>query len=100
MVTFHVPSIADTCTFSGGGVGGLACAVALSRYEDIQIDIYEAAEKFAEIGAGIGMWPRTWKIMRKLGIDTDLAKVAIVAPDSQSSMQILYWGDTHLLRLF
>ncbi|KAI0923676.1 hypothetical protein AcW1_006568 [Taiwanofungus camphoratus] len=73
-----------TVAICGGGVGGLACAVALSRYEDIQIDIYEAAEKFAEIGAGIGMWPRTWKIMRKLGIDTDLAKVAIVAPDSQS----------------
>ncbi|CCM00599.1 uncharacterized protein FIBRA_02635 [Fibroporia radiculosa] len=73
-----------TVAICGGGIGGLACAVALARYGDIQVDIYEAASQFAEIGAGIGMWPRTWKIMQKLGLERELAQVAIVPPDLTS----------------
>ncbi|OBZ74163.1 Salicylate hydroxylase [Grifola frondosa] len=71
-----------TVAICGGGVGGLICAVALSRYENIQVDIYEAAQHFAEIGAGIGMWPRAWKIMKSLGLDRDLGDIAIVPPDN------------------
>jgi NAD(P)-binding Rossmann-like domain len=43
---------------SGGGIGGLTLAVALSHYPDIDVDIYESAHKFTEIGAGIGLWAR------------------------------------------
>lgn len=68
---------------SGGGVGGLVCAVALSRYHDIQVDVYEAASAFTEVGAGIGVWPRTWKILAALGLTDDLAKIAIVPPSEQ-----------------
>jgi salicylate hydroxylase len=32
--------------------------VALSRYPNIEVEIFEAAEKLAEIGAGIGLFPR------------------------------------------
>jgi len=72
-----------TVAICGGGVGGLTCAVALSRYADIQVDVYESASKFAEIGAGIGMWPRTWKIMQALDLDRELAQVAIDSPPHQ-----------------
>lgn len=47
---------------SGGGVGGLTLAVALSRYPDIVIDVYEAAQSFHEIGAGVGVFPRAFKV--------------------------------------
>jgi hypothetical protein len=47
---------------SGGGVGGLTLAVALSRYQDIAIDVYEAAQSFCEIGAGVGVWPRAFRV--------------------------------------
>ncbi|KAI1796790.1 FAD/NAD(P)-binding domain-containing protein [Ganoderma leucocontextum] len=67
----------------GGGVGGLVCAVALSRYHDIQVDVYESASAFTEIGAGIGVWPRTWKILAALGLTDDFAKIAIVPPTEQ-----------------
>ncbi|KAM5530141.1 hypothetical protein V8D89_016197 [Ganoderma adspersum] len=67
----------------GGGVGGLVCAVALSRYPDIQVDVYESAGAFTEIGAGIGVWPRTWKILAALGLTDDLSKIAIVPPTEQ-----------------
>jgi salicylate hydroxylase len=33
--------------------------VALSRYPDIEVTIYEAASKLAEVGAGVGVFPRT-----------------------------------------
>lgn len=64
----------------GGGVGGLMMAVALSKYSDIQVDVYEAAGQFSEVGAGIGMWPRTWNIMESLGLTEDLAKIAVISP--------------------
>ncbi|KAF9819331.1 hypothetical protein IEO21_02219 [Rhodonia placenta] len=72
-----------TVAICGGGVGGLVCAVALSRYPDIQVDIYEAAHQLAEIGAGIGMWARTWRIMQQLGLDRDLAGIAKASSDMQ-----------------
>ncbi|KAG1891072.1 FAD/NAD(P)-binding domain-containing protein [Suillus subluteus] len=53
----------------GGGVGGLTLAVALSRHQDIAVDVYEAAQSFCEIGSGIGIWPRSFKVLRKLGPD-------------------------------
>ncbi|KAG1878042.1 FAD/NAD(P)-binding domain-containing protein [Suillus subalutaceus] len=53
----------------GGGVGGLTLAVALSRHQDIAVDVYEAAQSFCEIGSGIGVWPRSFKVLRKLGPD-------------------------------
>ncbi|KDQ56725.1 hypothetical protein JAAARDRAFT_70435 [Jaapia argillacea MUCL 33604] len=59
----------------GGGVGGLICALALSKYPDIHVDIYEAARTFTELGAGIGIWPRTRKIMKTLGLEEDIQRV-------------------------
>jgi hypothetical protein len=53
----HTPYIL-TPSPSGGGIGGLTLAVALSHYPDIDVDIYESAHKFTEIGAGIGLWAR------------------------------------------
>ena len=80
------PNSSDLTSFpapvpdSGGGVGGLVCAVALSRHPDIHIDVYEAAAAFTEIGAGIGVWPRAWKVLCALGLAEDLAKIAVVPP--------------------
>ncbi|KIK96086.1 hypothetical protein PAXRUDRAFT_139274 [Paxillus rubicundulus Ve08.2h10] len=51
----------------GGGVGGLTLAVALSKYPDIQVEVFEAAKSFTELGAGIGLWPRAFKVLQKLG---------------------------------
>ncbi|KAI0820279.1 salicylate hydroxylase [Trametes gibbosa] len=67
----------------GGGVGGLTCAVALSLFHNVDVDIYEAASEFAEVGAGIGVWPRTWKILCTLGLASELGKIAIVPPNDQ-----------------
>lgn len=59
----------------GGGIGGLVCAAALSKASDIEVHIYEAARQFGEIGAGIGMYPRVWKVCQELGLEESLAAV-------------------------
>ena len=63
----------------GGGIAGLSAAIALSRLnqnKDIEIDIYEGAHAFTEIGAGVGIWKRPWDILKKLGLTEDLAKIS------------------------
>lgn len=70
---------------SGGGIGGLTLAAVLHKYckEDIQIDMYEAKDKFAEIGAGISLWRGPWAIMQLLGFDKALEKVVGGPPDEK-----------------
>lgn len=72
------------CTLSsGGGIGGLTLAVALGRCNDVDVDIYEQALQFAEIGAGIAVLPRAWDILQKLGLDGELDKAASKAPSDR-----------------
>ncbi|EIN11914.1 FAD/NAD(P)-binding domain-containing protein [Punctularia strigosozonata HHB-11173 SS5] len=65
----------------GGGIGGLCLAVALSKYPDIRVDIYEAAERFKEIGAGVMIWSRTWRILQLLCLADQFSAVAHAPPD-------------------
>ncbi|KAF9070947.1 hypothetical protein BDP27DRAFT_560479 [Rhodocollybia butyracea] len=53
----------------------ITLALALSRYPDIDVDIYESARALTEVGAGIGIFPRPWRIIKMLGIEADLLKV-------------------------
>jgi NAD(P)-binding Rossmann-like domain len=60
---------------SGGGIGGLTLAFALSKSPDISVDVYEAASKFTEVGAGIGVWWRTRQALKSLGLEEDLIRL-------------------------
>ncbi|KAJ3801024.1 hypothetical protein GGU11DRAFT_741946 [Lentinula aff. detonsa] len=66
----------------GGGIGGLCAALALSRYDDIDVDVYESASSFSEVGVGIGIWPRVWQILKELGLEDALLKVALEQPSN------------------
>jgi salicylate hydroxylase/6-hydroxynicotinate 3-monooxygenase len=65
----------------GAGIGGLATAAALRR-ADIETEIYEQAEKFARIGAGIQQSPNAMKVHRGLGIEARLREVAFTPATS------------------
>ena len=52
---------------AGGGIGGLAAALALSR-NGIRSIVLEQSPRFAEIGAGIQLGPNVFKIFDRLGI--------------------------------
>jgi salicylate hydroxylase/6-hydroxynicotinate 3-monooxygenase len=72
-----VPSIA----IIGAGIGGLALAAAL-RQRDIGAEVYEQAEQFARVGAGIQQSPNAVKVHRGLGIEARLREVAFAPATS------------------
>ena len=73
--------------YSGGGIGGLSLAVMLDKFakKEIQIDIYESKDKFAELGAGISVWKRTWYILELLGLEKALGEMAVKPPVEEFS---------------
>jgi len=64
----------------GAGIGGLAVAAAL-RQAGLAATVYEQAEAFARVGAGIQQSPNAMKVHRGLGIEARLREVAF-APTS------------------
>lgn len=50
--------------------------VALGKQPNVQIDIYEAAREFGEVGAGIGIHHRTQLVLEKLGLYDDMVAAA------------------------
>ncbi|EIW63582.1 FAD/NAD-P-binding domain-containing protein [Trametes versicolor FP-101664 SS1] len=74
----------------GGGIGGLTLAVALSRYPNIRVDVYEAAGQFKEIGAGVMIWARTWEILSILGMADDFSRIAHAPPDGSPGVGFDY----------
>ncbi|KAI0643647.1 FAD/NAD-P-binding domain-containing protein [Trametes meyenii] len=66
-----------TVAIAGAGLGGLAFAVALRKYApDIDFHLYEATGELATAGAGIAAQPRTWFVLKDLGLEDALLRVA------------------------
>src|SRR3984957_8316261 len=51
----------------GGGIGGVAAAVALHR-AGIETTVYERAEEFREVGAGMMLWPNATRVLKEMGL--------------------------------
>ena len=43
----------------------------------MQVDIFEADPEVRTVGAGITVWPRTWTVMRHLGLYEQLSEVTV-----------------------
>jgi salicylate hydroxylase/6-hydroxynicotinate 3-monooxygenase len=52
----------------GAGIGGLALAATLRRF-GMEAHVYEQAQRFAHIGAGIQMMPNSMKVLRQIGVE-------------------------------
>ena len=52
---------------AGGGIGGLAAAVALDR-AGVDVAVYERAPAFTDVGAGMSLWPNATRILRSWGV--------------------------------
>jgi 2-polyprenyl-6-methoxyphenol hydroxylase-like FAD-dependent oxidoreductase len=51
----------------GGGIGGVAAAVAL-RGAGIDATVYERANELREVGAGMMLWPNATRVLKELGL--------------------------------
>ena len=59
----------------GAGMGGLAVAATL-RQVGFDVQVYEQATRFGRIGAGIQMMPNSMKVLRGIGVEERLRKIA------------------------
>ena len=60
---------------AGGGIGGLAAALACSR-AGWDVRLFERAAEFSEVGAGIQIGPNVVKVLHAWGLEPALARVA------------------------
>lgn len=60
---------------SGGGIGGLAAALACSR-AGWPVQLLERTREFGEVGAGIQLGPNVVRILHEWGLGQDLARAA------------------------
>ena len=60
---------------AGGGIGGLACALALSR-AGVGVDLLEQAAAFGEVGAGLQLGPNAVRVLEAWGLSGALRACA------------------------
>jgi salicylate hydroxylase len=76
----------------GGGIGGLAAALALDR-RGIEVDIFERAAEPDAAGASLSIGPNAVRLLDEVGIGEELRRVGAV-PDT---VDLLRWDDGSLL---
>jgi salicylate hydroxylase len=58
----------------GGGIGGIATAVALAR-AGIDVQVYEQARELTEVGAGVSLAPNGLRMLDTLGVGDGIARL-------------------------
>jgi len=59
----------------GGGIGGLAAANALRR-AGVEVSVFEAAGELKEIGAGVALHANAMRVLRFIGVEDAVRKIA------------------------
>ncbi|MGH3633645.1 MAG: alpha/beta hydrolase fold domain-containing protein, partial [Mycobacterium sp.] len=62
----------------GGGIGGTATALALLR-DGVDVELYEQAAEFGEIGAGLQISANAVRVLEHLGVGEALREVGVAA---------------------
>jgi 3-hydroxybenzoate 6-monooxygenase len=65
----------DAILIVGGGIGGMATALALSRIGQQSV-LFEQSEEFKEIGAGIQLGPNAFQMLAALGVEDEIRQLA------------------------
>lgn len=66
-----------TVIIVGAGIGGLVLALELHRHR-IPVRVYESANRLQAIGVGINILPHATKVLSQLGLEEELAKLAVL----------------------
>ena len=77
---------------AGGGIGGLAAALALAR-KGIRSQVFEKSPEFGEIGYGLQLGPNAHHVLIRLGIAADVEKTAVftnalIAVDALTDLEL------------
>ncbi|EJD50223.1 FAD/NAD(P)-binding domain-containing protein [Auricularia subglabra TFB-10046 SS5] len=61
----------------GGGVGGLCLAGTIAKFDagNLEVALYEAAPDFADVGAGLSIYGRSFDIVAELGLQEEFAAI-------------------------
>jgi 2-polyprenyl-6-methoxyphenol hydroxylase-like FAD-dependent oxidoreductase len=65
---------------AGGGIGGLAAALVLARL-GLAVQVFEQADAFGEIGAGIQLGPNVFRMFEHLGLTEPIRHLAYFPPN-------------------
>ncbi|HEX3305442.1 MAG TPA: FAD-dependent monooxygenase, partial [Streptosporangiaceae bacterium] len=60
----------------GGGIGGVAAAVALAR-AGIDVQVHEQAQQLAEVGAGVSLAPNGLRMLERLGVGEQVRRLGV-----------------------
>ncbi|MFD3869502.1 FAD-dependent monooxygenase [Streptomyces sp. NPDC058623] len=89
---------------AGGGIGGLAAALALSR-RGHRVTVLESRPEFTELGAGIQVAPNGFHALDRLGVGTSVRERAVYVDDlrlmdglSGEAVAVLPLGDAYRRR--
>src|SRR6185295_12740897 len=75
----QVPAFRNTLpvAIAGGGIGGLACALALARHGFRSL-VLEQARQFGEVGVGLHVAPNALTVLDRLGVGAAAKKNALM----------------------
>src|SRR5690349_21549943 len=68
---------ANPIVIAGGGIGGLAMALALAK-RGYPSRVLEQAPEFKEVGAGIQLGPNSWRALRALGAEPAIRPLTVM----------------------
>src|SRR5688500_9321443 len=80
-------NVPDTVAVIGGGIGGLAAALALLK-RGIDVEVHEQAPELKEVGAGIQISSNGTRVLYELGLKDALARVQVLP----SGRVIRHWS--------
>lgn len=87
----------NTILIAGGGIGGLAAALAGTRV-GASVELFERAAEFSEAGAGIQLGPNVMKVLYAWGLQNALARV-IALPQRLQVCSAISAAELGVLRL-
>jgi 2-polyprenyl-6-methoxyphenol hydroxylase-like FAD-dependent oxidoreductase len=70
-----------TVMIAGGGIAGLTLALSLNR-AGVPCHVYESAPEIGALGVGINLLPHATRLLSELGLEDDLARVAVTTEES------------------
>jgi len=79
----------------GGGIGGLAAALALIRH-GIDVVVYEQAPELKELGAGVQISANGTRVLYALGLGPDLERAGVIV----AGKEIRLWSTGQAWKLF